>query len=68
MITKTIQDYWKNGICPISHQLRKQLKLEFNKLDYCDISDKPLLAKVLRLVHAKPKDAYQEKLFKFICS
>ena len=68
MINTLITTYWAKGICPISHQLAKQLRKEFNNLDYKDITDKPLLDKVIRLVHAKPKDAYQAKLFKFICS
>ncbi len=63
-----MQNYWKNGFCPISNQLRKQLRVEFNTLDYQNITNKPMLAKVLRLVHAKPKNAYQAKLFRFICS
>lgn len=67
-IIETMQIYWKDGVCPISYQLTKKLRTEFNRLDYCDITDKVFLAKVLRLVHAKPKDSYQEKLFKFICS
>lgn len=68
MILTLINAYWSNGVCPISHQLKKQLCREFNQLDYADITDKPLLAKVLRLVHAKPKDQYQANLFKYICN
>ena len=68
MLVKSIEQYWVRGICPISHQFAKQLRKEFNNLDYKDITNKPILAKALRLVHAKPKDAYQAGLFKFICT
>ena len=68
MILTLITDYWRDGVCPISHQLKKQLCAEFNKLEYEGITDKVMLAKVLRLVHARPKDQAQSDLFKYICN
>ena len=61
--------YWKDGKCPISAQVKKGLAHAFTKFDEYALAKynrdaKIKLRDVLFLVHAKPLDKKQEKLWK----
>ncbi len=68
-----LEYYWKDDKCPLSHQVRKGLAACFHKftqeefLDCNKYSTSSIkLRDILFLTHAKPKNIYQEMLFKKI--
>lgn len=61
--------YWKNGKCPISAQVKKGLRKAFSKFNEYALAkynrdNAVTLRDVLFLVHPKPKDSDQDKLWK----
>ena len=61
--------YWKDGRCPIDHQIRKGLALAFGKFDEYQLAkynrNKAVkLRDVLRMVRPKPKNAVQAELWR----
>jgi len=68
-MTELLSLYWKDGKRPIASQLKKGLALAFRKFDHYQLSkynrDNAIkLRDVLFLCHAKPRDIYQEELWK----
>lgn len=68
-ITEFVSIYWRNGKRPLSAQMKKGLARAFQKFDAYQLAKynrdgAVKLRDVLFMVHAKAKDAEQEKVFK----
>lgn len=69
MLTDFLSIYWKDKKCPIANQVKKGLELAFHnfneyKLAKYDRDAAIKLRDVMFLVHAKPKNQYEQELFK----
>lgn len=69
MLTDFLAIYWKEKKCPLCNQAKKGLALAFHnfneyKLAKYDRDAAIKLRDVLFLVHAKPRNEYEQKLFK----
>ena len=69
MLTDFLAIYWKDGKKPIANQVKKGLELAFHnfneyKLAKYDRDAAIKLRDVMFLVHAKPKNQYEQELFK----
>lgn len=69
MLTDFLAIYWKDKKCPICNQAKKGLEAAFHnfneyKLAKYDRDSAIKLRDVMFLVHAKPKNEYEEELFK----
>ena len=69
MLTDFLAIYWKDKKCPICNQAKKGLEAAFHnfneyKLAKYDRDSAIKLRDVMFLVHAKPKNEYEEALFK----
>lgn len=69
MLTDFLAIYWKDKKCPIANQVKKGLELAFHnfneyKLAKYDRDAAIKLRDVMFLVHAKPKNQYEQELFK----
>lgn len=69
MLTDFLAIYWKDGKKPIANQVKKGLELTFHnfneyKLAKYDRDASIKLRDVMFLVHAKPKNQYEQELFK----
>ena len=69
MLTDFLAIYWKDGKKPIANQVKKGLELAFHnfneyKLAKYDRDAAIKLRDVMFLVHAKPRNQYEQELFK----
>lgn len=69
MLTDFLAIYWKDSKCPIANQVKKGLELAFHnfneyKLAKYDRDAAIKLRDVMFLVHAKPRNMYEQELFK----